>query len=35
VVKLKDTHTGNTLCNSKRPVALPKVDYPNRTYTPP
>src|SRR2546423_1033928 len=28
VVKLKDTHTGNTLCNSKKPVALPKVDYP-------
>jgi elongation factor G len=28
VVKLKDTHTGNTLCNGKRPVALPKVAYP-------
>jgi elongation factor G len=28
VVKLKDTHTGNTLCNSKKPVLLPKVDYP-------
>ena len=28
VVKLKDTHTGNTLCGGKRPVALPKVDYP-------
>jgi elongation factor G len=28
VVKLKDTHTGNTLCGGKRMVALPKVDYP-------
>jgi elongation factor G len=28
VVKLKDTHTGNTLCNAKRPVSLPKVEYP-------
>jgi elongation factor G len=28
VVKLKDTHTGNTLCNSKKPVSLPKVTYP-------
>jgi elongation factor G len=28
VVKLKDTHTGNTLCNPKRPVTLPKVVYP-------
>jgi len=28
VVKLKDTHTGNTLCNAKKPVMLPKVDYP-------
>jgi elongation factor G len=28
VVKLKDTHTGNTLCHPKRPVALPKVVYP-------
>jgi elongation factor G len=28
VVKLKDTHTGNTLCNSKKAVLLPKVDYP-------
>src|SRR5215472_8443585 len=28
VVKLKDTHTGNTLCNSKKPVSLPKVAYP-------
>ncbi|MFO1477922.1 MAG: elongation factor G [Verrucomicrobiota bacterium] len=28
VVKLKDTHTGNTLCGSKKPVALPKVTYP-------
>src|SRR5260221_8332853 len=28
VVKLKDTHTGNTLCSPKKHVALPKVDYP-------
>jgi len=28
VVKLKDTHTGNTLCNPKHPVSLPKVQYP-------
>ena len=28
VVKLKDTHTGNTLCSSKKPLALPKVEYP-------
>lgn len=28
VVKLKDSHTGNTLCNPKKPILLPKVDYP-------
>lgn len=28
VVKLKDTHTGNTLCGVKRVVRLPKVEYP-------
>ena len=28
VVKLKDTHTGNTLCAAKKSVSLPKVDYP-------
>jgi len=28
VVKLKDTHTGNTLCSAKHPVTLPKVVYP-------
>jgi elongation factor G len=28
VVKLKDTHTGDTLCNPKHPVSLPKVVYP-------
>ena len=27
-VKLKDTHTGNTLCSSKRVVSLPKVSFP-------
>jgi len=27
-VKLKDTHTGNTLCHAKHPVTLPKVAYP-------
>jgi elongation factor G len=28
VVKLKDTHTGNTLCSPKRILSLPKVQYP-------
>jgi elongation factor G len=28
VVKLKDTHTGNTLCAAKKAVTLPKVAYP-------
>jgi elongation factor G len=28
VVKLKDTQTGNTLCGGKKPVSLPKVQYP-------
>lgn len=27
-VKLKDTHTGNTLCSSKRVVVIPKVTFP-------
>lgn len=27
-VKLKDTHTGNTLCDPTRPVLLPEVSYP-------
>lgn len=27
-VKLKDTHTGNTLCDAKQVVSLPKVSYP-------
>jgi elongation factor G len=27
-VKLKDTHTGNTLCGGKRPVRIPKVTFP-------
>ncbi len=27
-VKLKDTHTGNTLCDVKQVVSLPKVTYP-------
>ncbi len=27
-VKLKDTHTGNTLCDARHAVALPKVTYP-------
>jgi len=31
VVKLKDTHTGNTLGAARRPVTLPKVKYPNPT----
>ena len=28
VVKLKATHTGDTLCDSRRPVRLPKPEYP-------
>ena len=28
VVKLKDTHTGNTLCSPKHPLTLSKVIYP-------
>src|SRR5205807_730539 len=28
VVKLKDTHTGNTLCTAKKHISLPKVEYP-------
>jgi elongation factor G len=32
VVKLKDTHTGNTLCGrQEKPVRLPKVQYPAPT----
>lgn len=31
VVKLKDTHTGNTLCHAKHAVALPKAVYPKPT----
>jgi elongation factor G len=27
-VKLKDTHTGNTLCDARHAIALPKVNYP-------
>jgi elongation factor G len=27
-VRLRDTHSGNTLCGSKRPVTLPMVEYP-------
>ncbi len=27
-VKLKDTHTGNTLCDVRHAIALPKVTYP-------
>jgi elongation factor G len=30
-VKLKDTHTGNTLCAATRPVKLAKVQYPQPT----
>ena len=28
VVKLKDTHTGNTLCQAKSKVVLPETEYP-------
>jgi len=31
VVKLKDTHTGNTLCAATRPVKLMKVQFPQPT----
>ena len=31
VVKLKDTHTGNTLCAPHRPVKLPVAGYPKPT----
>jgi elongation factor G len=31
VVKLKDTHTGDTLCAPHRPVRLPSVEYPRPT----
>ncbi len=27
-IKLRDTHTGNTLCDPTRPVMLPEVNYP-------
>ncbi|MBI2814318.1 MAG: elongation factor G [Opitutae bacterium] len=27
-VKLRDTHTGNTLCDARHAVALPKLEYP-------
>ncbi len=27
-VKLKDTHTGNTLCDARHAIVLPKVSYP-------
>jgi len=33
VVKLKDTHTGNTLCAASRPVKLAKVQYPSPTIS--
>ncbi len=34
VVKLKDTHTGNTLCSPKFKVLLPETNYPNpNTHT--
>jgi len=29
VVKLKDTHTGNTLCNPSKKVSLPEIEMPN------
>ncbi len=29
VVKLKDTNTGDTLCGTKKPVVLQKVEYPH------
>jgi elongation factor G len=29
VVKLKDTHTNNTLCNEKKIITIPLIKYPN------
>src|SRR5207302_11486956 len=34
VVKLKDTHAGNTLCIARKPVLLPKVDDPRAHIRP-
>lgn len=31
MVKLRDTHTGDTLCSADRPITLPKVAYPAPT----
>jgi elongation factor G len=31
VVKLKDTHTGDTLCSPRHPVRMPKVEYSKPT----
>jgi elongation factor G len=33
VVKLKDTHTNNTLCIKSNPVVLEKISYPNPNMT--
>ena len=32
-VKLKETHTGNTLCDKAQPVLLPGVDFPRAVVT--
>lgn len=32
VVKLGDTHTGDTLCDKTKPLVLPKVNYPEPVY---
>lgn len=28
IVKLKNTHTGDTICDKKSPIELPKIDFP-------
>jgi elongation factor G len=33
VVKLSETKTGDTLCDKRRPLALPTVEYPSPVYT--
>ena len=32
VVKLKNTHTGDTLCETRNPIVLPTVEFPDPVY---
>ncbi len=32
VVKLKNTHTGDTLCDSRNPIVLPQIEVPDPVY---